>query len=356
MLTLQELPTELLSEIFSYLALEKQLLRNLALQRHCFSLAVRPVLLRNLALTLDERADYLPRFDLLHRSVSENPELGGMVRSLSLDMLRIERSAKGKLHNTVDIFLGRLTALRVLKILDNSDPPCFKPAFLQVNSMNQLNHLTISDGNLTLENMAPYMFLQEVFHLNVLWLRNPTPPTFDLLGWPEAEWSLPTVPENKKAGTSPIELLDFGPIFHLPEPVLKEILSWPKALKRFRGTIPGKDVPGRFGVSKKLSTALSPESISRALSPTKSSLRHLELIDNGCQWPGHDETKMDLGDFKSLTKIDVPSTCFFKNFTYGVKREGMYALLPPSLVELRVSLCKSSANNSKYDTDHVRPR
>lgn len=135
---------------------------------------------------------------------------------------------------------------------------------------------------------------------------------------------------------------------------MKELLSWPKALKRFRGTIPGKDFrSGRFGVSKKLSTALSPASISRALAPTKHSLKYLELIDNGCEWPGHDQTQMELSDFESLIKIHVPSTCFFKTYTYGGKREGMYALLPPSLVELQVSLYHSTHAHTDRITDLV---
>lgn len=332
MVTLQELPTELLSQIFSYLAWDKPLLRNLALQCHCLSLAVRPVLLRTLALTPNGGASSL-KLDLLNRSICENSQLSDMVRSVSLNW----SESNVKLHGNIESILGRLTALRVLKVINNSDHACFNHNFLEVNEMKQLTEVTLNDTNFTVENLARYIFLENIHHLTVLWLRNPTPPTFDILGWPEAEWSLPTLPKNKTPGSSNVALLDLGPIFHLPEPVLKEILSWPKALKRLRSTIPGNDLPGRFGVSKKLSTVLSPASISRALSPTKDSLKYLELIDNGCEWPGHDETQMDLSDFRSLRQIYVPSTCFFRNFTYGAKREGMYALLPLSLVELRES-------------------
>jgi hypothetical protein len=329
----EDLPTEILSEIFSYFAWDKQQLRNLALQCHCFSLAVRPILLHNLVLHPNGRANTL-KLVLLKRAVSENSSLVDLVRSLSLSW----SESNIELHRAMESILGRLTALRVLKIQNNSDHACFKHDFLEVNPMDQLTQLTLSDTNLTIENMAPYMFLKNVVHLVVLWLLNPTPPTFDLLGWPESEWTSPRLPNNRQAGTSPVEFLDFGPIFHLPEPILKELLSWPKTLKRFRGTIPGNDLRGRFGVSKKMTTALSPASISRALGPAKHSLKHLELIDIGCEWPGHDETQMDLSDFKTLTTLNVPSTCFFKAYTYGVKREGFYALLPPSLVALQVSL------------------
>ena len=334
---LQDLPTELLFEIFLYLAKDKQLLRNLALQCHRFSCATRPVLLRNVTLTIHEAPSTL-RLDLFNRTVSENSELGEKVQALSLDLLRVDGTTKAKIHEIVETLLCRLSALRTLKVQDNSHPPCFKSTYLEVNSLKKLTSLTMSDVNLSLQSMTRYMFLENLSHLNVLWIRNPTPPIFDLLGWADAEWPIPTLPENKRAGSSPIALLDFGPIFHLPEEVFSEILTWPKALERFRGTIPGKDVPGRFGVSKRLSTTLSPESIARALSPTKNSLKWLELIDNDMQWPGHDESKMDLSDFKSLNKLDVPSTCFFKNYTFGRKKDGMYALLPHSLVELKVSL------------------
>jgi hypothetical protein len=332
MVKLQELPTELLSEIFSYLAWDKQLLRNLALQCKCFSLAVRPILLRNIVLTPNGGPKSL-KLELFNRSICEAPLLASMVRSLSI----IWSESSIKLHGNIDSLLSRLTALRVLKVQNSSDHAPFKNNFLNVNNMNKLTEVALNDTNLTVEILVRYIFLENIHRLSVLWLRNPAPPTFDLLGYHEAEWPAPSLPKGKTPGSSPLVVLDLGPIFHLPEPVLKEILSWPKALRQLRSTIPGQNDPGRFGVSKQLLSTLSPESISRALSPTKDTLEDLELIDTTCEWPGHDETRMDLSDFKALRKIWVPSTCFFKNFTYGVKREGMYMLLPPSLVDLRAS-------------------
>jgi hypothetical protein len=87
-----------------------------------------------------------------------------------------------------------------------------------------------------------------------------------------------------------------------------------------------------------LSSNLSPKAASRVLSPLKSSLETLHLVEDESHWPGHDMTQLDLSGFKVLSKINVPSTCFFKNLTYGVKRRGLYKLFPHSLVELRVSV------------------
>lgn len=333
MVILQELPTELLSEIFSYLTSSSQVLRNLSLQCRCFSLAVRPILLRAVAVSAYGGRNSL-KLNLLNRSISENPQLSDMVQSLSLSW----SESNIDLHRNMESLLSRLTSLRILKVQSNSDYPRFRHDFLNANGMNQLAEATLSDTNLTMDDLSRYMFLESIHHLTILWLRNPTPPTFDLLGWPEADWPLPTLPKNELPGSSPVRFLDFGPAFHLPKVVLKEILSWPKALEHLRCTIPGKDSPSLFRVSKKLSTTLSPTSISRALSPAKHSLTSLELIDNGCEWQGHDQTKIELNDFRSLSKIFVPSTCFFKNYTYGGKRGGMYTALPPSLVELRVNV------------------
>ena len=331
MLTLQELPTELLSEIFSYLAWDSQLLRNLALQCTCFSLAVRPILLRRIVLAPNGGPQSL-KVKLFERSLSETPMLASMVRSLSLTW----SESSLKIHGNVDSLLGRLTALRMLRVQNSSDRASFQHNFLDANDLDQLTDAALNDTNLTVETLARYFFLGSIHRLSVLWLRNPAPPLFDLLGHPEAEWALPSLPQGKAPGSSPLVDLDLGPIFHLPAPVLREILTWPKALRQLRCTIPGQDNPGRFGVAKRLLSTLSPESISRTLFPVKDTLKELELVDSTCEWPGHDETKMDLSDFKALARVWVPSTCFFKNFTYGVKREGMYMLLPPALVDLRV--------------------
>lgn len=87
-----------------------------------------------------------------------------------------------------------------------------------------------------------------------------------------------------------------------------------------------------------LSSKLSPSSASRALSPLKDTLEELKLVEDESHWPGHDGTQLDLSDFKVLSKINIPSTCFFRNLTYGAKRRGLYKLFPHSLVELRVSV------------------
>ena len=318
---------------------EKKLLRNLALQCQCFSLAVRPILLRNVVLTPNGSTNSL-KVALFNRSIREMPLLASFVRSMSISW----SESSAKLHDHIESLLSRLTALRVLEVRNSSDHASFNHSFLGINPMNQLTKVTLNDTNLTIEGLAQYFFLENVQHLAALWLRNPVPPTFDLLGYAQVEWRLPSLPGRRIHGSSPVTYLDLGPIFHLPEVVLKEILFWPKTLRRLRSTLPGQDDPGRFGVSKQLLTTLSPESISRALAPTRETLEDLELIDTGCEWPGHDQTKMDLSDFAALRKISVPSTCFFKNLTYGVKREGMYLLLPRSLVDLRVypPICSTS--------------
>jgi hypothetical protein len=232
MVTLQELPTEILSHVFSYFVSDTHLLRNLALQCHCFSLAVRPILLRQVYLAANGGPRTL-KVELFNRTIRENPDLSEMVRSLSLSW----SESNAELHGNIESLLGRLTTLRVLKVQNNTDQDCFKHNYLDANPMYELSEVTLNDTNMTVENFARYIFLENIHHLTVLWLRNPTPPTFDLLGFPVAKWPLPMLPKNKRPGSSPLAVLDFGPIFHLPELIMKEILSWPKALKSLRCTI-----------------------------------------------------------------------------------------------------------------------
>lgn len=84
-----------------------------------------------------------------------------------------------------------------------------------------------------------------------------------------------------------------------------------------------------------MSTPLSPFGISWALDPVKDSLEKLEQINFGCEWPGHDGSRMDLSQMKALRSLSCPSVCFFGPGGAFEQRSGLFKLLPSALEELK---------------------
>jgi hypothetical protein len=113
MASLQELPTELLSQIFSYFEGDRKQLRILARECRCFSLAIRKILLSDVSLSsYDQYGPGNHRLELLNRTLTESPELVPMVRYIAVAW----SSTSMELQDLNDRFLGRLTALRALKM------------------------------------------------------------------------------------------------------------------------------------------------------------------------------------------------------------------------------------------------
>jgi len=85
-----------------------------------------------------------------------------------------------------------------------------------------------------------------------------------------------------------------------------------------------------------MDNTLAPAAISECFASTKHSLQELELIDRDVHWGGHDGSQMSLHGFRCLRKVNIPAVCFFGTNTLGSDRNGLYKLLPSSLVELQV--------------------
>jgi hypothetical protein len=220
MVTLQQLPIEIISQVFWHFAFDYRLLRNLALQCSYFRYAVRPILLHRVNFPSSRLR---LRFELFNRTICENPELSKMVQSLSLTLREIERDARHP--RDVESLLGQLTALRVLWFDSAVLNYYFEPNYLNVNPMDKLSVVTLQDWNITLDHLARYIFLENIHRLNIRGLSDLSPS------------KLPTPPKNLSSHSSPLAVLQFGSYIHFQESIMKEILSWPKALKRLVCTV-----------------------------------------------------------------------------------------------------------------------
>lgn len=210
MSTFQELPTELLSQIINYFVGNRKQLRILATLCRSISLAVRPILLSEVSLaSYDEHGPGTHRLELLNRSIIESPELIAMIRSMS-----VAWSGKDAgLPELNDSFLGRLTALRYLKMQNTTGADFFTNEFLRVNGLEGLEKVVINDMHLTVDEMAKFMFLKKVRCVSIECLRQRPPPTLDV-GRLE-----------QRAGESSVVDLNLGPnIIHLPEAILVRTL------------------------------------------------------------------------------------------------------------------------------------
>lgn len=87
-----------------------------------------------------------------------------------------------------------------------------------------------------------------------------------------------------------------------------------------------------------MSAPLSPRAFSQALFPVWNSLQRLRLqITAGNQvWQGHDGTRLSCYGFCKLIDLDVSASFLFSDAAPTPARDGVYKLLPPSIISLRV--------------------
>jgi len=144
-------------------------------------------------------------------------------------------------------------------------------------------------------------------------------------------------------GSSSVSFLDLGTI-HFSTAALFSIIKLPKGLKRLRTTIAGfVELPNPYQLYsiQGPGVAFSPQTMESILASTKDSLEALEIVPDQHFWPPHDGTQLNLRDFSSLKQVIVPSDCFWPsnlngNWKSHGDRNGVYLLLPESLVELEI--------------------
>lgn len=153
-------------------------------------------------------------------------------------------------------------------------------------------------------------------------------------------------PERK---TSRLSTLYFGGIVHVPEDELSRLLQRTPSLKKLRCAIPG---PKAYTEPPQLFThGRAMSAVAKSLEPIQHCLNHLVIRQGrNTDWASYDDSRLDLSQFKSLTTLEAPAECFFRARKADPSRNGVYALLPPTLEELDVS----SDLETQATTDHIR--
>ena len=315
---LQKLANEILCEILSYLAADKQLLCHVAIQSRRLSELVRPILIREVRLVTSQLSKD-PASQLIIRSILESDVLASMVHDVSIGWSKGDETIRN-IHNMNNKVLERLTRLRSLTIWARLERPLWKHQYLKKNSLEFLTHLELHIAGLTPPDMVKYMFLKSLRSLSISWINKP---------------EVPKLPNSFSYGDSNISSMELGSRFHLPEDVLHEILKYPRSLKTLVTNLPGQDVLNDYPTpSSVVTTPLSPAGVARALEPTKASLMELTLVDLDCDWPGHDDSRTDLRSFIALKKLRIASRCYF--LPGNSTRDGIVDFLPASVEELEV--------------------
>jgi hypothetical protein len=246
--------------------------------------------------------------ELLLRKFAQKPELAHMVRSASLRTY----TPNSNLTINGNLFLQKVSSLRSLKINFGSvSHVSLENHWLNHNPLNHLTTLKFGHGVL-IDMFIAYSLPR---------LRNLT---IDLM---ESSSLYSQFPTKVSPGTLSITKLTFNRrLFHVPSAVLEEVLRWPKELKELSCQPPGVDDPRKGG---ELLSPFSAATLARVLSPSKSSLTHLELLDSSYHWPSDDMTRLDLHDFVSLKILTVWSRYFFKHGGRLEDRNGLYSLSCP---------------------------
>ncbi|KAF4633560.1 hypothetical protein G7Y89_g4558 [Cudoniella acicularis] len=255
---------------------------------------------------------------LFVRSLKENPELVEMVHVMGVGW----RAGDRDLNHEVNDFLRDLPSLRGLQIWAELDEEHFVPHFLETNPMRHLTSMRLNDKQLTIDIIKKCLFLK---HLQYLTLVCKFPGTYS-----------PLISAEKK--TSQLLSLVLEEDSHIPPEILRGVLRICPEIKTLQCALPGRSVPNQFVWfdSTKLASIFSPVLISNALATAQNTLQKLELHICLCEWPGHDDSRVNLNMVKALRHVDCLVKCFFISGALCKTRVGLYKLLPASLEELHL--------------------
>ena len=338
---LTSVPDDIFHTIVSDTSLDKSSLRALSLANRRFAEPAQQQLVRNVdilvpfaGLTADGVST---AFTLFVLTIRERPDLARSVRAVTLKWCygNGTHQKDQDLCFSVNHLLEKLPNIRSLSLAADELPHnpiqlgirpqlAFQPNFLLVNPMLSIRDVRISDNRLTAADVRKYISLPSLRTLGVSLMDVQT--DIPLTG-------LKTI-GYKSTALSILILLGF----HLPEQELQELLQWPRKLKTLACSIPGREQHGRKDIwhKPKMNHLLSPASLTRALEPVKHSLVNLWIEDSGTDWPGHDDSRIDLNDFSSLKSLLVLASCLFITQAPQPSRVWVHKLMPPSLEKVEV--------------------
>ncbi|KAE8453955.1 hypothetical protein EG329_007731 [Mollisiaceae sp. DMI_Dod_QoI] len=306
MVNIIELPNELSLKILSYFEYDKATLCQLALVSSHFRPLAKEALLKHLVLSANLLEDeHNSSFDRILQILVEEPNIATLVRTLTLSWTHQEN------YPRAEYLLQRLPLLESLYLsvpffASSEDGKPHRPSFrfLQKHPFNRLTKLQLA-SDITWLDLTEFMYLPKLEHLNLHHL-----PPCDAV----------PLPEKFQGRISPVRSIDLQHCRSALDRSLERLLQRAGKLEVLQLRCGVHYWPLRFGQS---------------LAPAHHTLRSLTITGRG-MYIGMDDSRLDLSGFQMLQKVDVFSFLFFSSFRANKARDGLYRLLPQSLLELRI--------------------
>lgn len=304
MKSFSDLPNEILCEILSYFALEKQSLCQLARTSQLLSTLARPFMTRDIDFTKFEVDGIFCRYRRLIRNIERDPSIARSVRTVTM-----LTSSKAKVTNLSHRLLGGLPELRALKFVGDTESDFSYPWFLHKNPIPSLQNIIYDEPPVYAETIWKLMSLQGLENIIIY---------SDLTRNSIEGVDAPTL-SDLKCRTSPVQSLDIGQIM-LSVNFVREVLTCSRALKKLRCLVPQSEDP-------------STTPMEYILEPGRHSLTELVLIP----WSNYRLPRMNLRGFGSLRVLELDYICLDTTRCLFF-HTGIYRLLSPSLQEFRVRI------------------
>lgn len=324
MLLLTELPEDILLEITSHLANDRQALMSLTVTSRMFCSVTLPRLYRNVDLDVWSLDRYSSKFETYQCTINQRPDLGLLTKSLNLRLQgRTPMTESYKVFDRVMLLLRKLPNVLSFGLkLYEFFGICFKFEFLDARLMSSLREFKIKDHSKDIYDLFHQTTMHNVHSVHVedmkrLEIMNSPPVFFDGI-----ELSLKS--------------LSFGSNIYIQPETMRGLLQQTPSLKLLICNI-----SAMIGRPRSLSDC----SAAHVLEPVRHSLTTLHLRKDDLShwlWASLKSSRFDLSSFKSLKILSIPARCFhgMKECSMSardVPERGVYRLLPPNLEQLTVS-------------------
>lgn len=333
MAKLADLPVEVLESIFDCHYKGTQTLS--ALSRVCKRIgAVANVLLyRHVVMDTINEDHPFQTGRLLLCTLVERPDIGSEIASFDFSWESQERG----LETTLQRILALMPHLNCLQLTGPFDPFDFMPA-VELDFLN--GYLSPSLTSLTLKNRCTFS-LDSI--LDILALPNLT--RLDIDCYHEDRHSEHNPLSSKKndvndlnaASLVPLSLCigsDAGTINCMSPDSFRSILQKRPNVVKFEAIFPGMKQDSPF--AKPHEQTFSPRTFVHRISSISSTLIELRIDPASGYWFPIDGSRLDLSSFPQLTKLSVPSECYFIAQLPSPSRCGIWKLLPRSLVTFEI--------------------
>ena len=309
---------------------DKGQLYRTALVNRRLALLIRPILPRSIYFVLDyKRENGLECCQQYLRSCSERPELWNETRDVNIVWHKTPSRGFGckndiKTAALLDSLMTKWSNARRLRVYCPLRSGRVSLPSLCLNPFPELRHLHIT--------LPPLSMIQVLHLLNLPKLRSIE---IDRI----SDSHLATDSRHRQQITTCVEKFhSAGEPLH-PVTLQNIVASAQSTLTSLHCKMPGR-TGSRYNLidGMHMLDTFSPALLKEILRPLQATLTSLRLDTDSMLWPSHDETELDLSDFISLKTVTLSSSLLFEQGLVGLRRTGVWRLLPVSIEKLTVFL------------------